>query len=88
MGYRETARKLMTTLCLWLVYIFLQGRVAEEYTRCDNAYFTDFPAAIIRTNSKQFDLSREKNYVEETKIFIKIFHTKCITNATFPRVVS
>ena len=46
------------TLSHWFIYILSQRLVAGMYTRCDNAAFANFVAAISRTNLNWFEFVR------------------------------
>ncbi len=46
------------TLSHWLIHILSQRLVAEVCTRCDNAAFAHFVAAISHTNSNWFEFVR------------------------------
>ena len=46
------------TLSHWFIYILSQHLLPEVYTRCDNAAFANFVAAISRTNSNWFEFVR------------------------------
>ena len=55
----------------WLIYILLQQCVAEVYT-CNNVTFSHFVAAIVCTNSNQFEFERQMAVTAK-------FHGKCGT---------
>ena len=43
------------TLSHWFIYFCRSDLLPEVYTRCDNAAFANFVAAISRTNSNWFE---------------------------------